>query len=340
MRAKRAGKRDEQQQPPEQRVGEPFGLRDVLQRHKRQQRRPRRAARVRAEEQQLGRDAVAQRDARLARLRLRFLFLIRTGHDVGQLRATLRLIAQKRRKLLREIRHRLVAFLAFGIQGVEDGIVRSRIKVVPAQRRQHQLAVLDSLLRLEQVRRQERVLTRQHLVRHRCERPFVAPRVKVLLAHLLKRHVTDGAAASHAESLRVRQGRQTEISHLHLARCVDQDVVGLDIQMQHAVLVCHLKRMRHRFEHGGDHVERQPIVVVAQQLGERHAFDIFHDQVRRGILDLEVVHRDNARVRQHGRRTGLVQSGDARERAHQRAAGRIDPIRQADRLTGQKLVRE
>ena len=110
--------------------------------------------------------------------------------------------------------------------------------------------------------------------------------------------------------------------------------------MQHAVLMRHLKRMRHRLEHGGDHIERQPIVMVAQQLGERHAFDIFHDQVRRGILDLEVVHRDDARVRQHGRRTGLVQSGDARERAHQRAAGRVDRIRQADRLTGQKLVRE
>ena len=110
--------------------------------------------------------------------------------------------------------------------------------------------------------------------------------------------------------------------------------------MQHAVLVCHLKRMRHRLEHGSDHVERQPIVVVAQQLGERHAFDIFHNQVRREILNLEVVHRDDARVRQHGRRTGLVQSGDARERAHQRAAGRVDCIRQADRPTGQKLVRK
>ena len=217
MRTKRAGKRDEQQQPPEQGVGKPFGLRDVLQRQKRQQRRPRRAARMRAEEHQLGGDAIAQRDARLARLRLGLLFLIRTGHDVGQLRTTLRRVAQKRRKLLREIRHRLVALLAFGIQRIEDGVVRSRIEVVPTQRRQHQLAVLDGLLRLEQVRRQEGVLARQHLVRHRRERPFVAPRVKVLLAHLLKRHVTDGAAASHAESLRVRQGRQAEISHLHLA---------------------------------------------------------------------------------------------------------------------------
>ena len=214
MRAKRAGKRDEQQQPPEQRVGEPFGLRDVLQRRKRQQRRPCRAARMRAEEQQLGRDAVAQRDAGLARLRLRLLFLLRTGHDVGQLRTTLRRIAQKRRKLLRKIRHRLVAFLTLRVQSVEDGVVRGRVEVVPAQRRQHQLAVLDGLLRLEQVRRQEGVLARQHLVRHRRERPFVAPRVKVLLAHLFKRHVTDGAAASHAESLRVRQGRQAEISHL------------------------------------------------------------------------------------------------------------------------------
>ncbi len=82
----------------------------------------------------------------------------------------------------------------------------------------------------------------------------------------------------------------------------------------------HLKRMRHRLEHGSDHVERQPIVVVAQQLGERHAFDIFHDQVRRGILDLEVVHRDDARVRQHGRRAGLVQSG---MRESVRTSGRL-----------------
>ena len=293
---------------------------------------------MRAEEHQLGGDAIAQRDARLARLRLGILFLIRTSHDARQLRTTLRRVAQKRRKLLREIRHRLVALLTLRVQRVEDGVVRGRVEVVPAQRRQHQLAVLDGLLRLEQVRRQEGVLTRQHLVRHRRERPFVAPRVKVLLAHLLKRHVTDGAAASHAESLGVGQGCQAEIGHLHLARCVDEDVVGLDIQMQHAVLMRHFKRVRHRVEHGGDHVERQPIVVVAQKLGKRHALNVFHDQIRRGILDFEVVHRNDAGIRQNGRRASFVQAGNARERAHQRAAGRVDRIRQADRLTGQKLA--
>ena len=340
MRTKRAGKRDEQQQSPVQRVGEPFRLRDVLQRQKRQQRRPRRAARMRTEEQELGGDVVAQRDTGLARLRLGFIFLLRADHDVGQLRASLRRVAQKRRKLLGEIRHRFVALLAFGIQRVEDGVVRGRIKVVPAQRRQHQLAVFDSFLRLEQVRRQEGVLARQHLVRHRRQRPFVAASVKVLLTHLLKRHIADGAAAGHAEPLRVSQGRQAEIGHLDLARCVDEDVVGLDIQMQHAVLVRHLKRVRHRVEHSGDHVKRQAIVMVAQQLGERHALNVLHDQVRRGILNLEVVYRDDARVRQHGRRAGLVQAGDARERAHQRTARRVVRIRQADRLARQKLARE
>ena len=155
------------EQPPEQGVGKPFGLRDVLQRQKRQQRRPRRATRMRAEEHQLGGDAIAQRDARLARLRLRLLFLLRTGHDVGQLRAdpfagSPRNGASSSAKSATDV----VALLALRVQARRrwrrprpDRGRPSTATAAPARRPRWQLPA-----RWTRFGRQERVLTRQHLV--------------------------------------------------------------------------------------------------------------------------------------------------------------------------------
>ena len=227
-------------------------------------------------------------------------------------------VAQELLHLLGKVGHVVVALLAVGVERIEHHVVGCRVELVPAQRRQHELRILDGRLRARQVGREERVLAGQHLVGDGGERPLVAARVQAHAAHLLERHVADGAAARRAEAAGIRERGQAEVRHLHLSLAVDQHVVRLDVQVEHLVLVGHLQRVRDGAEHGGRHVEREVVGVVAQQLREGDALDVLHNKVGRLALHLEVVHRDDVRVGEHGGRARLIQAGDVGERAHRR----------------------
>ena len=205
-------------------------------------------------------------------------------------------IAQEFVRLLCEIGHTRVTFIAIGVERVEHDIVDLLVDVFPTQRRQDELSILDGRLGFVKGFHQERILARQHLVGHRSKRPFVRPCVEVLAAHLLERHVPNRATTRRARSRRICQRRQAEVGHFHLTLCIDHDVVGLDVQVQDSAFMRRRQSAGHRVEHGGNHIERQPIGVFAHDLRERDAFDVFHDQVRSLTAHLEIEHCDDARV--------------------------------------------
>ena len=80
--------------------------------------------------------------------------------------------------------------------------------------------------------------------------------------------------------------------------------------MQHVVGMRDLERMCNAREDVRHHIEREVVVVLAQEPLERRPFHILHDEVRHGILDLEVVHRDDIRVAELGDRPSLGKTGD------------------------------
>ena len=112
-------------------------------------------------------------------------------------------IAQEFVRLLCEIGHTRVTFIAIGVERVEHDIVDLLVDVFPTQRRQDELGILDGRLGFVKGFHQERILARQHLIGHRSKRPFVRPCVEVLAAHLLERHVPNRATTRRARSRRI-----------------------------------------------------------------------------------------------------------------------------------------
>ena len=80
--------------------------------------------------------------------------------------------------------------------------------------------------------------------------------------------------------------------------------------MQHVVGMRDLERMRDAREDVRNHIEREVAVVLAQEPFERRPLHVLHDEVRRGILDLEVVHRDDVRIAELGNRPSFRETGD------------------------------
>ncbi len=119
----------------------------------------------------------------------------------------------------------------------------------------------------------------------------------MLPAHLLQGHIAYGAAAGGAGSRCIGEGGQAEIGHLGLAVLVDDDVVGLYIQVQHPGLMRHREGPGHRIEDAGDHIEGEEILVVGQKIGQGDALDVFHDEIGRAAAHLEIVYGHDTRVR-------------------------------------------
>ena len=80
--------------------------------------------------------------------------------------------------------------------------------------------------------------------------------------------------------------------------------------MQHVVGMRNFERMRDAREDVRHYIEREVAVVLAQEPLERRPFHVLHDEVRRGILDLEVVHRDDVRIAELGNRPSFRKTGD------------------------------
>ena len=80
--------------------------------------------------------------------------------------------------------------------------------------------------------------------------------------------------------------------------------------MQHVVGMRNLERVRDAREDVRHHVEREVAVVLAQEPLERRPFHVLHDEVRHGVFDLEVVHRDDVRVAELGDCPRFRETGD------------------------------
>ena len=80
--------------------------------------------------------------------------------------------------------------------------------------------------------------------------------------------------------------------------------------MQHVVGMRDLKRVCDAREDVRHHVEREVAVVLAQEPLERRPFHVLHDEVRHGVFDLEVVHRDDIRIAELGNRPSFRKTGN------------------------------
>ena len=146
---------------------------------------------------------------------------------------------------------------------------------------------------------------------------------------LLGRHVLRRAGLRFAARDAGGRARQTEVGDLRAAAAVDHDVGGLEIAMQHALVV---RRRQARAELPRDLdglVFRQP-ADAAQQ--------------RRQILAVHVLHREEVRRAVRRRSTDVEDAADVRMRDAQRQADFVEeplePIRVALDVARQELQRD
>ena len=104
-----------------------------------------------------------------------------------------------------------------------------------------------------------------------------------------------------------RQLRHAEVGELDGAVAVDQDVGGLDVEVQGPVLVGIGEGLRERVGDACGLVEGERMAVdLREELLEAHAVDVLHDEVGVAGVVGEVDHRDDVGVLQqaHGARLG------------------------------------
>jgi len=156
----------------------------------------------------------------------------------------------------------------------------------------------------------ERPRPGKHLVEHHAEREDVRAVIGGGAAHLLRRHVA-GRPEHHASGrveprrgggggVGVRPGgqsRQSEVEYFHAAVAGDEDVLGLDVAMDHALFV----RGRERAHDLRADVDRPPrrqrsgVEALAQCL----ALEQLHHGVRQAVGAAEVVNREDAGIGGH-----------------------------------------
>ena len=131
----------------------------------------------------------------------------------------------------------------------------------------------------------ERRLAQQHLVEHAAEREDIAARVYRPLAHrLLGAHVVRRAerhaGLGHAGAAGARRGqRDPEVRHQRRA-LVQQDVLGLDVAVDHAVAVGVVERGGD-FGGDADRVVDRKLLLARQPVAQDLALDERHDVVQR-----------------------------------------------------------
>ena len=139
---------------------------------------------------------------------------------------------------------------------------------------------------------------RDHLVEQHAQRPDVRPRVHLLPACLLRRHVRgradhgsriglqDGARRVGASQLRCRRRelRQPEVEHLHEAVGPEHHVLGLDVAVNDAGGVRGAQRGSNLNRDVERLADRQP--CRGEPLPERLALDVLHRDVVLAVAGL------------------------------------------------------
>ena len=146
---------------------------------------------------------------------------------------------------------------------------------------------------------------------------------------LLGWHVADGAAARAAKAAGRRQPRHAKVGELYIARVVDEHVGGLDIQVEHAVAMGEGERLAQRVGNCRGLVKGERMAVHAmQKVGERHAVDIFHDEVGIGGIVRKVDNLHDIGMLKHGSGVCLAQD------IHDVAGGHAGTACEGDALNG------
>ena len=111
----------------------------------------------------------------------------------------------------------------------------------------------------------ERGRAGEHLEQHDAGGVDVGTLVGDARLHLLRRQVGDGAEQqSGGDVLRrraVRRSGQSEVGDVHVAVGVDQDVLGLDVPVHHALGVRGGQRLQHRVDDGDGLLDGQAACV-------------------------------------------------------------------------------
>ena len=184
-------------------------------------------------------------------------------HQQFQLLVAFLGLAQQWQQLADELADAVLALLFGGHQRLDDDGVGVGAEVVAQLGWQRQRVVEDALQRLVDAAGLKGVEAGQQLVEQGGEGPEVAAAVDFQLLELLGGHVADGAAAGFGEAADAGELGQAEVGDLDLALVVDEDVIGLDVQVQHLVLVCQLQRRGDAFGDGGDGAQVQQLPAFA-----------------------------------------------------------------------------
>ena len=214
---------------------------------------------------------------------------------------------------------RIESVVAIDCKRTKQRLVDLLVQIAAHHRRHKHFRLLNGTFGSIEARRPKWIFAHEHFIGKRGKRPLIGTRVARFKTHLLERHIPNGSTRRSAIPRRMRQLRQTEIGHFDLALPVNQDVIGLDIEVKHLVFMRRFERAGHGLEHTRRHIERQR-AFLAHELGERDAIHVFHDQIRLGARCVEVVHAHDVRIGQHGSRACLIEPGNLARRA--RISGR------------------
>ena len=151
-----------------------------------------------------------------------------------------------------------------------------------------------------------RLLAREHLVQHDAQRVDVGARVGGALRDELGREVGDGAEQLLARGrVRARRARESEVADLDAPVLGQQHVLGLHIAVDEARSVRRGEPRENGMHHRDGLVDRQALGVI-EQIAQRRARKVLHDEVGDVAVLALVEDADDVRVAQPGRGAGLL----------------------------------
>ncbi len=122
----------------------------------------------------------------------------------------------------------------------------------------------------------------------------------MLAAGLLGRHIVHGAKRGfrvrNRARRRVDQPRDAEIRHLHGSVSVDKDVLRLDVAVNDVVFVGMVER-RQNLQRVAHRLRRRDAPFLADDVLERRAVDVLHDDIAHVAVDAHAVHLHDVLMR-------------------------------------------